>query len=234
MSSSLAESVTMHAMDASQRHLDKLGGFAYLESFEELKQWREQDVDPLAVSNTPLLDRQESAPMDKTSKVMLIHDYKGGYNPYEACQGTDIDQDMYSCEYLQYVETFVYFSHKMVTVPTPTWINTCHRNGVPCLGTFIVEPGTKEVEIILEADDLGSSWVAHQLALMAEKYGFDGWLVNIEESFPLLSWSIDRMEGFLRQLRRELGSRRRVVWYVRVCSCLARFADFSFSVGTMP
>lgn len=119
----------------------------------------------------------------------------------------------YSCEYLQYVETFVYFSHKLVTIPPPTWINTCHRNGVNCLGTFIVEPGTKEAECILQEDGLGSFWVAHQLALIAEKYGFDGWLVNIEESFPLLSWSVEKMEGFLRQLRQEVGIKSRVVWY---------------------
>lgn len=200
--------------EPSERHLHKLSGFDYLESFNELRIWSKSDVDPLARSNTPMLDRHslhDTSP-EKSSKVMLIHDYQGGYNDYEACQGASTDTDMYSCEYLQHVETFVYFSHKLVTIPPPTWINTCHRNGVYCLGTFIVEPGTKEAKAILEAGDLGGYWVASQLAAIAKQYGFDGWLVNIEQSFPLLSWSVSGMEGFLRQLRRELGPKRRVVW----------------------
>lgn len=214
MSSESDITVDVKSNEPAKRHLDRLRGFAYLETFDELRSWTEHDVDPLAVSNTPMLERETllEPSLDKTAKVLLIHDYKGGYNPYEACQGAATDNDMYSCEYLQHVETFVYFSHKLVTIPPSTWINTCHRNGVACLGTFIVEPGTKEVQSILEEDGLGSFWVAHQLALIAEQYGFDGWLVNIEESFPLLPWSVDKMEGFLRQLRREVGVKHRVVW----------------------
>lgn len=198
----------------TERQLDSLKGFTYLESFNELRSWTVDDVDPLARSNTSILDRQTlpGTSHHEPPKVMLIHDYKGGYSSYETCQGAATDQDMYSCEYLQSVETFVYFSHKLVTIPPPTWINTCHRNGVKCLGTFIVEPGTTELECILEDGGIGSFWVARQLAQIAEEYGFDGWLVNIEESFPILSWSVDRMEGFLRQLRRVMGTKRRVVW----------------------
>lgn len=200
--------------ESPERNLHRLLGFEYLESFDELRAWSKSDVDPLARSNTPILDRYllTDTPKERSSKVMLIHDYQGGYNRYEASQGENIDTDMYSCEYLQHVETFVYFSHKLVTIPPPTWINTCHRNGVYCLGTFILEPGTKQAECVLEADELGSFWVAHQLAAIAEQYGFDGWLVNIEESFPLFSWSVSGMERFLRHLRREMGNKRRVVW----------------------
>lgn len=205
----------MYPIEPPKRFLDTLRGFSYLETFDELRAWNAGDVDHLAISNTPMLARQpilDSSPSE-SSKVMLIHDYQGGYNSYEACQGASTDWDMYSCEYLQHVETFVYFSHKLVTIPPPTWINTCHRNGVYCLGTLVVEPGTKEAESILEADALGSFWVARQLAEIAKKHGFDGWLINIEESFSLFSWSVEKMEGFLQQVRRELGTDHRVVWY---------------------
>jgi endo-beta-N-acetylglucosaminidase D len=207
---------TVARSDVEQKRCaDRLKGFAYVETFDELEAWTEDAVDPLQIANTPLL-RAESRVHDgkyrKKSRTMLIHDYKGGYNDYESCQGADIAEDMYSCEYLQSVDSFVYFSHKLVSVPPPTWTNTCHRSGALTLGTFLVEPGSAGVERILECDNVGNFWVAGQLALMARKYGFDGWLINIEIGFPISLWSLEKMEGFLRQLRMNLGPDRRAVW----------------------
>ena len=196
---------------AEQRTRDALKGFTYFETFDELLAWTEDDVDPLQKSNTPLLQRAQSD-CDHGAKVMLIHDYQGGYNDYESSQGQVVSKEQYSCNYLQFVETFVYFSHRLVSVPPPTWTNTCHRNGVIVLGTFIVEPGSTDVECILQQDESGSFWVARKLANMAKCYSFDGWLINIETAFPLLSWSAAKLEGFLRQLRAELGVNSRVVW----------------------
>ncbi|KAM3422612.1 hypothetical protein BST61_g101 [Cercospora zeina] len=195
-----------------QRRLDVLKGFAYLESFDEILAWAEDDVDALQRSNTPLLRRAQPGGKHG-AKVMLIHDYMGGYNEYESCQGLAVPEEQYSCDYLQFVETFVYFSHRLVAIPPPAWTNTCHRNGVTVLGTFIVEPGSTDVECILQQDELGSFWVARKLANMAKCSGFDGWLINIETSFSLLSWSAAKLEGFLRQLRAELGVEGKVVWY---------------------
>jgi endo-beta-N-acetylglucosaminidase D len=208
---------TSSARDNASRkkYEDRLKGFAYIDTFDELASWTEEAVDALQIANTPLLRAGFSGNdgyNDSRSKTMLIHDYKGGYNDYENCQGAAIDKDEYSCEYLQSVDSFVYFSHKLVSVPPPTWTNTCHRNGVLTLGTFLVEPGSIGVECILECDDLGNFWVARRLALIAKKYGFDGWLINIEISFPVLSWSLEKMEGFLRQLRSDLGPDGKVVW----------------------
>ncbi|KJX96965.1 glycosyl hydrolase family 85 protein [Zymoseptoria brevis] len=211
-------SITPRCRDAQRRYADRLKGFAYLESFDELEAWTEDDVDSLQKANTPLM-RAESLVLDHNndkngkSRVMLIHDYKGGYNDYESCQGAAVEKDMYSCEFLQHVETFVYFSHKLVSVPPPTWTNTCHRNGVAALGTFLVEPGSIGVERILECDEEGIFWVARKLALVAKEYGFDGWLINIEIGFPMWAWSLEKLEGFLRQLRSDLGPKRKVVWY---------------------
>ncbi|CAK1362274.1 Cytosolic endo-beta-N-acetylglucosaminidase [Cercospora beticola] len=197
---------------AEQRTRDALKGFTYFGTFDELLAWTPDDADALQKSNTPLLQRAESD-SDHGAKVMLIHDYQGGYNDYESCQGQVVPKEQYSCNHLQFVETFVYFSHRLVSVPPPTWTNTCHRNGVIVLGTFIVEPGSNDVEYILQQDESGSFWVARKLANMAKCYGFDGWLINIETPFPLLSWSAAKLEGFLRQLRDELGVNSKVVWY---------------------
>lgn len=111
-----------------RRQRDALKGFTYLESFDELLPFTEDAVDPLQRSNIPLLKRARCHG-EAGAKVMLIYDYRGGYNDYEACQGVFVEKEQYSCEFLQSVEVFVYFSHRLVTIPPPTWINTCHRNG---------------------------------------------------------------------------------------------------------
>lgn len=195
--------------------------FAYFNTFDEIATWSEDNFDPIQVSNTPLFRRPDEsdrrtcgkATAGRRSNVMLIHDYAGGYNDYESCQGTTVQREDYSCRYLQHVETFVYFSHRMVTIPPATWTNTCHRQGVKVLGTFILEPGSLQAERLLE-DVNGSFWVAEKLAQIAKCYGFDGWIINVETAFSVLRFSRDRLERFLRQLRRELGNESKVVWYV--------------------
>lgn len=198
-----------------RRVSDRLKGFAYFESFDEIAQWTDSDVDALQRANTLLLPRSDTLPSLKSGKsnVMLIHDYAGGYKDYEACQGATVPERMYSCDYFRYVETFVYFSHKLVSIPPPTWTNSCHRNGIKVLGTFLVEPGSKNLECILEQTD-GHSWLASKLAAMANSYGFDGWLVNIEERFPIALWNADKLVTFLEQLRHKLGPAGKVVWSV--------------------
>ena len=49
------------------------------------------------------------------------------------------NEDAYHMRYLNMVDIFVYFSHHFITVPTVSWINAAHRNGVTILGTFITE-----------------------------------------------------------------------------------------------
>ena len=120
---------------------------------------------------------------------------------------------MYFCNYLQYTEIFVYFSHKLVSCPPPTWTNTLHRNGVKVLGTFIVEPGTSDLERLFELDD-GEYVVAVQLAKMANKFGFDGWLLNIENDIPrFVQNPVQKMLNFVRALQRLLGPEKPLIWY---------------------
>lgn len=199
----------------NEQNLDNRKGFAYLESFSELEDWKATEVDPIHRANTPLYLRpslDDNARGKSGSKVMLIHDYAGGYNDYECAQGTAAEIESYSCNYLHNVDSFVYFSHKLLSVPPPTWTNTCHRNGVKALGTFLVERGSKDVERILEQDEHGNFWVAQKLASLANCYGFDGFLINIETTFSLLAWSANKLEDFLRQLRYELRPSGKLVW----------------------
>jgi endo-beta-N-acetylglucosaminidase D len=200
-----------------QREKDRLNGFTYFDTFDQLDDWDLSESDPLQRANTPLLPRAIALDVgtEPKSSVLLCHDYAGNYHDYESVQGADLNEEMYACEYLLCVDTFVYFSHKLVCVPPPTWTNTLHRNGVKALGTILIEPQTTETERLLQhTGSFGdvTFGVAKILADLAKHYGFDGYLVNIETTFPKESWSPAILQAFLAQLRIELGDDRCLVW----------------------
>lgn len=201
-----------------QRQLDRLRGFAYFDTFDQLESWNEADSDPLQRANTPLLRGTGGTTTDNLGKtpVLLIHDYSGNYHDYESVQAVGVDKEFYTCEYLQFVDTFVYFSHKLVCAPPPMWTNTLHRNGVEALGTFLIEPQTEGSERLLQrtTNEYGEMHfpMAKKLARIATHYGFDGWLVNIEKPFPSQVWNAEVLEAFLRQLKGNLGVNKRLIW----------------------
>jgi hypothetical protein len=198
-----------------RRKEDRLKGFTYFDTFEQLQTWTVHDSDPLQRANTPLLRRCLDNSEEKKANVLLCHDYAGNYHDYESVQEPEVEEEMYACEYLQYVDTFVYFSHKLVCVPPPTWTNTLHRNGVKVLGTIILEPQANHIERLLQYTGAGDDmkfFLAKVLADIAKHYGFDGYLVNIEKPFPNNSW-IKHLQPFLVQLRQELGDSMQLVWY---------------------
>lgn len=86
-----------------------------------------------------------------------------------------------------------------------------HRNGVKVLGTFIVEHKKSHVEQLL--DQVNGEFVAKQLAAMANVFGFDGWLLNIETEFPdAIKHPTEKICAFIRSLKRLLGPAGNVVW----------------------
>ena len=204
-----------------QRRLDRLKGFTYFDTIDQLESWTTADSDQLQRANTPLLRRPEHTDEEKEqrSDVLLCHDCSGNYHGYEAVQANSVDEESFTCQYLQYVDTFIYFSHKLVCIPPPSWTNLLHRNGVKALGTLLVEPQTQGVERLLrsegsDADNSPTYPIAEALAKMASHYGFDGWLINIEKPFPKEHWHCSAVELFLRQLRDALGPDRKLIWYV--------------------
>lgn len=199
----------------AQRLRDVLKGFAYFDTFDELTNWAPGDVDPLQQANTPLLKRSRDHVHDcvrPSTKLILCHDYKGGYHDYESVRPGLTSDELYSCEYMQYVETFIYFSHKLVCCPPPSWTNLMHRNGVRVLGTFIVEPQTPDIERMLACRG-GDYVVASQLAALADILGFDGWLLNVEKEFSREVDLPGKLTGFIAALKQFLGPERLVIWY---------------------
>ena len=204
----------------------ELRGLAYFDNFDDLAMWKEADVDPLQRANTPFLKRSDThiaTKTEKTSNVMLMHDYRGGYlqSGYEGCQGAISSDEDYILEQWQRVEAFNYFTHNRVTIPPATWVNAGHRNGAMVLGTFCIEGADDHPGRILEKGSDGKYWLAHTLARMAAYYGFDGWLMNVEVTIGVSSevWDDGKaLEAFLNQLKEELKdlpSGGKVIWSVR-------------------
>jgi endo-beta-N-acetylglucosaminidase D len=199
---------------ARQRKLDRLKGFTYFDTFQELEAWTEGEAIPVQRANTPLLPRSRRLGEggESRARVLLCHDYAGNYHVYEASQGVGVDVKSYFCEHLQFVDTFIYFSHKLVCVPPPSWTNALHRNGVCVLGTLLLERQTRDVERLLQRTLDYRFPLATVLASVARCYGFDGWLVNVEKPFAIEQWEPEILEAFLKQLRQELGPGRKLIW----------------------
>lgn len=88
-----------------------------------------------------------------------------------------------------------------------------HRNGVKILGTFIVESEKIHSERMLVQKD-GEFIVAKRLAAIANAYGFDGWLLNVEIDFPkVVDDGPEKLAAFIRNLKRLLGPEGLVIWY---------------------
>lgn len=91
------------------------------------------------------------------------------------------DAQFYALRRWSCLDSFVYFSHSLVTLPPPGWTNAAHTHGVRVLGTLITE---WEAGAAACARLFGSAAAAvdtaQRLATLAAYFGFEGWLVNIE------------------------------------------------------
>ena len=84
------------------------------------------------------------------------------------------------------------------------------------LGTLLFEHDEASADAgrLLERGSEGEFLFATQLVRMAEVYGFDGWLLNVEASLPRSKWSVRSMQEFLRELQAGLAvSGAMAVWY---------------------
>ncbi|OAP55445.1 hypothetical protein AYL99_10418 [Fonsecaea erecta] len=161
-----------------------VNGFAFFRKLDDIYAWEPKDADVLQIANTPLYKRPTGGDQSKC-KILVMHDYRGNYLPYEASQGLTQPRKDYIMEYWQHVEIFNYFSHRRVTIPPPAWINAGHRNGALVLGTFIIEPFSQEdPKRIFHTYSPTPAKMPYRLpdilAEMASVYGFDGWLLNFE------------------------------------------------------
>jgi mannosyl-glycoprotein endo-beta-N-acetylglucosaminidase len=137
------------------------------------------------------------------------------------------------------------FSHNRVTIPPPSWINAAHRHGVKILGvlyalsdvlilinilTFRIFEHNEDVpdlvrllsgpDFAIENDpSTPSEYYSFILADLAHQRGFDGFLLNFEQSLPGGAQQASALTKWVRHLREELwkkvGPHAEVIWCAR-------------------
>jgi hypothetical protein len=109
---------------------------------------------------------------------------KPGMNDYtNAFQGAGDTGNIYNLQQWPYLGMVYYYNHAAMAVPPTGWINTAHRHGTPILGVM-----TGDCNGCAAADNTfyaNPATAAAQLALIANTYGFDGWLIDVENGVDL-------------------------------------------------
>ncbi|KAK9535735.1 hypothetical protein VZT92_008098 [Zoarces viviparus] len=184
-----------------------------LQSLEEVLSWKRSEANPFNVAAVPLAPREP--PLARSLRRTLVsHDMMGGYLDDRFAQGTSAEAP-YAFYHWQYIDIFNYFTHNMVTIPPAVWTNAAHKHGVVVLGTFITEwtDGATACEAFLKEEESYRA-VADKLVQISHCYGFDGWLINIENS--LSEVAVKNALLFLRYLTDQLHQRvpgSLVLWY---------------------
>ncbi|KAJ7735127.1 glycosyl hydrolase family 85-domain-containing protein [Mycena maculata] len=198
---------------------------AYFKSLEELDVWASTPKKPL---DAVLKYHSRPNSSDTRGKLLVCHDYKGGYTESPFSLG-------YTFNFWSAADIFVYFSHHRVTVPPPGWITAAHRQGVKMLGTLIFEASGEDDCLRLLVGRLPKSKTgparqptdfrslpisphyARVLAQLAHQRGFDGYLLNfecplrggIEQTRAVAAW----ITLLVDELKSAIGLHAEVSWY---------------------
>jgi mannosyl-glycoprotein endo-beta-N-acetylglucosaminidase len=152
-------------------------------------------------------------PNKRGRKFLVCHDMRNNYLEDKYFQGYN-EPNSYSFYHWNLIDTFIYFSHHLITIPTESWINAAHENNVRILGTFITEfdDGEKICEQFL-SDISKIDEVVNKLVNVTVFYGFDGWLINIENKVN----NVENLKYFVRKLTSSLKEINpdlyQVIWY---------------------
>ncbi|XP_070837826.1 cytosolic endo-beta-N-acetylglucosaminidase [Chaetodon trifascialis] len=184
-----------------------------LQTLEELLSWKRSEANPFNVAVVPLAARDPPL-ANCLRRTLVSHDMMGGYLDDRFAQGTNAEAP-YAFYHWQYIDIFNYFTHKLVTIPPAVWTNAAHKHGVIVLGTFITEwtDGAAMCEAFLK-DEESYRAVADKLVQISHCYGFDGWLINIEN--VLSEVAVKNTPLFLRYLTDQMHERvsgSLVLWY---------------------
>ncbi|XP_016134665.1 cytosolic endo-beta-N-acetylglucosaminidase-like [Sinocyclocheilus grahami] len=179
-----------------------------LKSLDELLSWKRKEASLFNVATVPLASRYP--PLHSCPRRTLVsHDMMGGYLEDRFIQGAEVETP-YAFYHWEYVDIFNYFSHQMVTIPPAVWTNAAHKHGVLSIEWT---DGAKTCEAFL-ADEESYCTAADKLVQISHCYGFDGWLINIEN--VLSETAVKNTGPFLRYLTDQMHEHvpgSVVIWY---------------------
>jgi len=148
-------------------------------------------------------------------RTLLCHDMMGGYISDRFLEPV-LNKDSYSFLHWNCLDVFVYFSHNFITIPPTGWIAAAKMHGVKILGTVITEwkDGKKILEEIL-SDEKRIDVFVDRLTDIASFYGFQGWLLNIENpvEWTLVPYLLQLVEKLNSKIHEIYGSDGLVLWY---------------------
>uniref|UniRef100_A0A1I8FHU1 Mannosyl-glycoprotein endo-beta-N-acetylglucosaminidase n=1 Tax=Macrostomum lignano TaxID=282301 RepID=A0A1I8FHU1_9PLAT len=143
-------------------------------------------------------------------RVLVCHDMQGGYLDDAILYG-NANASAFRLFHWHLIDSFVYFSHHLVTIPPAGWVWTCATGTVsPVCGTFIAEwdSGLEAMRQLLSNEKTRLGW-ADRLIDLADAGGFDGWLINVEVALP--AELVPALQAFVRRLKSK--SSLHIVWY---------------------
>ncbi|XP_046677910.1 cytosolic endo-beta-N-acetylglucosaminidase 1 [Homalodisca vitripennis] len=148
-------------------------------------------------------------------RTIFCHDFKGGYLEDRFCTGSS-NIDTYRFFNWAAIDLFIYFSHKLVTIPPQGWLNAGHIHGVPVLGTLITEWDEGETiwrSILTDIEKV--NLFSQKLAQICAHYKFDGYLLNVENVIP--KDYVPRLLQFVELLKAHLNlycaRQTWLIWY---------------------
>ncbi|RNA15161.1 cytosolic endo-beta-N-acetylglucosaminidase [Brachionus plicatilis] len=178
-----------------------------ISTFSQLIKW---SGDTAQKYNTTSLNPVYYFTKDQAPKFLVCHDMKNNYLDDKFFQGSNSSTE-YSFYHWNLIDSFIYFSHHFVTIPTESWINAAHENNCRILGTIITEfdQGETICSLIFENVDL----IIDKLVQITCHYGFDGWLINIENKVK----QVEKLDYFVKNLSEKLKKTNdklyQVIWY---------------------
>ena len=205
-----------------------------LTSIDAIKTWMASHDNGTTASSSVLPLQQRDHHLRRrrssTSKIMVCHDMMGGYTKHDrfdqgslsvapsSFSSSSSTAVAYAIYHWHLIDIFVYFSHHLITIPPKQWINATHKHGVKCYGTMITEwkNGAEMCAKEFFATSDMALALARTLSRIGMHYGFDGWLINIENNIDVQH--VANVHLFLDSLQHNDSYAMEVCWYDSITS----------------
>jgi hypothetical protein len=165
-----------------------------LETAAQVLAWKESEARPFDKAVVPLAER---VPTPGPRLLVGLDDGPWAYwSSFDLpSQGSSSTGNVYNFSHWQYVDSLYYYSHHLLSVPPTVWTDAAHRNGVSVLGTVTGDCGPCGAQMN-ELFEKHPSAAVEQLYRLATAYGFDGWMIDVENGAtysPQLRWAMERL-----------------------------------------